>query len=38
MVVFFWRATGISPLELIVPRREDWRMYRALWARLTGRA
>jgi O-antigen/teichoic acid export membrane protein len=37
MVVFFWRVTGISPLWLIVPRREDWRMYRELWARLRPR-
>jgi len=37
MALLFWRLTGISPLRLIVPERQDFEAYRALLTRLHDR-
>jgi O-antigen/teichoic acid export membrane protein len=37
MAIFFWRITGILPLKLIIPGREDVELYRQALGRLRER-
>ncbi len=38
MMLYFWQVTGIGPLRLLLPRREDWDAYRGLARTMRSRA
>jgi O-antigen/teichoic acid export membrane protein len=37
MALFFWKVTGITPLRLLTPTAEDWRLYGRMRSRVAER-